>query len=273
MIKRFVIDLIQSTIKHNIGSLAATIAFFGFSSLLPVLALLIYITSFFVPEATVARFLQGILQSYVPAIPTGETFALITIQHLTTFGTDISIIGLAGLLWSTIGGFVTLQQTLDTIYEVRKRRPFLSQYVVGFAMMGILLALTIASSLVSAISPEFVVKLVYTNDTRGLHLLHDIGRITFPLILLITCYSCYRVLPSRPLRTVPLIIGSLLATVFIYISRALFMVYTDHLGNYQIMYGALTFVILLTFWMYIVCIILLFGAEVSITIHRIQSEK
>ena len=55
MIKRFVIDLIQSTIKHNIGSLAATIAFFGFSSLLPVLALLIYITSFFVPEATVAR--------------------------------------------------------------------------------------------------------------------------------------------------------------------------------------------------------------------------
>jgi len=139
--------------------------------------------------------------------------------------------------------------------------------------MGVLLALTIASSLMSAISPEFVSKLVNTNDTSGLHLLRDIGRISFPLILLITCYSCYRVLPSRTLRTVPIIIGVLLATVFIYISRALFVIYTHHLGNYEVMYGTLTFVMLLTFWIYIVCIFLLFGAEVSVTIHKIRGEK
>lgn len=268
MTKRFIIALIHSVIKHNIGLLAAVISFFGFSSLIPVLALLIYGASFIVPGTAVERFLQGILQSYVPAIPTGGAFAPGTIHRLETLGTGVSVIGFVSLLWSTIGGFVTLQQILDTIYEVRRRRSFVLQYVVGFAMMGILLALTITSSLVSVLSPEFVVKLPRAHVSAWLHFVQDVGLITFPLILFATCYCCYRVLPSRPLRQIPLLIGSALATLLIYISRTLFVVYTHHLGNYELMYGTLTFVMLLTFWFYIVCMILLFAAEVSVTIHK-----
>ncbi|GMA57971.1 hypothetical protein GCM10025858_24740 [Alicyclobacillus sacchari] len=180
---------------------------------------------------------------------------------------DIRVIGLIGLLWGAIGGFVTLQQVLDTIFEVKTRRSFWVQYVVGFAMMGILLLLTVGSSLMSWLSPMFLAKIMHVSSASSAHLLHVIGEVIFPAVLFITCYCCYRLLPSRRLTNVPLLAGALMATIFIYISRFGYVIYTHHLGNYSILYGAFTFVMLLTFWIYIVCMILLLGAEVAGTIE------
>ncbi|WP_081503835.1 YihY/virulence factor BrkB family protein [Alicyclobacillus hesperidum] len=273
MIKTFFIRLIHAVIKHNIGSLAAIIAFFGFSSLMPVCALLIFIASLFVPNTTVARFIEGVLQSYIPPIPTGATFAATTIHHLTMYRADIRVIGIIGLLWGAIGGFVTLQQVLDTIYEVKTRRSFWIQYIVGFVMMGILLVLTVASSLITWISPIFLVTITHLTNASATHVLHHLGQIVFPIVLFITCYCCYRILPSRSLRNVPLVVGALIATVFIYLSRFGYVIYTHHLGSYSILYGAFTFVMLLTFWIYIVCIILLIGAEAAVTVHELMRES
>jgi membrane protein len=267
MIKQAFIDLIHAVLKHNIGTLAAVISFFGFSSLVPVLALLVFVSSLIVPEIAVDRFMQEILQSYVPAIPMAGSFAAATITRLATLGAGIGLIGLASLLWSTIGGFVTLQQTLDMIFEVKKRRSFLKQYIMGFAMMGVLLALTVFSSLLSIVSPKFITILTYTH-APWLGLFHLAGQIMFPLILFVTCYCCYRILPSYTLKTIPLLVGSALATLFIYISRYLFVIYTHHLRNYELMYGTLTFVMLLTFWIYIVCVIVLISAEISVITQK-----
>jgi len=267
MIKH-IMDLIRAIMRHNIGSLAAVIAFFGFSSLIPVIALLVFVTSWLVPEPVVERFIQGIFQNYVPAIPKEGLFAVNTVKRMMTLREVTGMIGLASLLWSTIGGFVTLQMVLDTIYEIHKRRSFILQYVIGFAMMGILLALTIASSLLAVASPEFVATLTDANANAGLFVVRSAGRIAFPVILFITCYFIYRVLPSRALRNIPLLTGATLATIFIYISRGLFAIYTHHLRNYEIMYGTFTFVMLFTFWIYIVCIILLFAAELSVAMEQ-----
>lgn len=272
MIKRFLIDLFHAVFEHNIGSLAAVLSFFGFSSLIPVLALLIFVSSLFVPEMAVDRFMQETFQSYVPKIPTGESFALNTITRLNTLRTGIGVIGTASLLWSTIGGFVTLQQTLDTIFEAKKRRSFLKQYVVGFVMMVILLALTVTSSLLALVSPEFVSKIINEHGSAWLQIVQLAGQIIFPLLLFVTCYVCFRILPSCTLRNMPLLFGSGLATILIYISRFLFVIYTHHLRNYELMYGTLSFVMLLTFWIYIVCIIFLISAEVSAVIQKYSAK-
>lgn len=271
MIKRYLKGLVQGIIKHNIGSLAAIIAFFGFSSLLPLLTLLLYVGKLLIPTSVIASFLRRILESYIPSIPTGQHFAQLTLMHLTSFGAHIGIMGVIGLLWGTVGGFVTLQQVLDTICDTKHRRSFLKQYVVGFLMMGILLVLTLCSSLVTAVSPTFVSRLIGNNDfTTIIQTIQLAGHIAFPFILMATCFCCYRILPSHSLGTVPSVVGSAIATLLLYTSRALFVTYTHHLRNYQSMYGTMTFVMLLTFWIYVACIILLFGAEVTVTLHRLN---
>lgn len=272
MLKTFFFTWIRAIIRHNIGSLAAIIAFFGFSSLFPLLALLFLAASLIVPEATVEKFLSHVLQSYVPMLPSGSNFAISTIHQLTNYGTHFRLISIVGLLWGTIGGFVTLQRIIDTIYEVHRRRAFFLQYVIGFAMLGILLCLTITSSLLSLISPTFVEEFLPLSVGGAVTLLRVIGAITFPILLLITCYCCYRILPSRSARPIPPIVGAVVATIVIYISRYLFVIYTHFLGNYRMMYGTLTFIMLFVFWIYIACIILLVGAEISAALDKTLSE-
>lgn len=273
MMKQFVVDLIRAVFKHNLGSLAAIIAFFGFSSLLPLLALLIYCTSFFVSNATVGHFIQEVLQSYVPHIPNEDAFVQNTVSHLIAYRRNISIIGIGSLLWGTIGGFVCLQQILDTIYEVKHRRAFIRQYLVGFVMMAILFTLALASSIVSLISPKLLTALSASSQADfGSRLVQYGGEMMFPLILLLTCYSCYRILPSRRLRNRSLLSGALVATALIYAARFLFVIYTQHLGNYHVLYGTLTFIMLFIFWLYIACILLLFGATCAATLERVQGD-
>lgn len=271
-VKRFIKRFFASVIKHNIGALAAIVSFFAFSSLIPVLAFLIIIASRVIPSHAVEEFLQEILRSYVPLIPMEGTFVSATVTRLAHYETSVSIIGLLSLLWSTVGGFVTLQWILDTIFEVRKRRAFFRQYVVGFAMIGILLVLTIAASLVTAISPQVAAKMSAGNVIPLLEGIRIVGWALFPIILLVTCYCCFRLLPSRRLSNLALWVASLLATVLIYLSRVLFGVYTHHLGNYELMYGTLTFIMLFVFWIYIVFNILLVGAEVAATIDALKTD-
>ncbi|MCL6452576.1 MAG: YihY/virulence factor BrkB family protein [Alicyclobacillus sp.] len=261
-------EIIQAMGRHNLAPLAGAIAFFGFSSLLPVLALLVFITSLAFPEVVIEHFIEGIFRSYVPAIPTGGMFAVQTVQRLMTLREVTSIIGLCSLVWSTIGGFMTLQGALDIIYEVHQRRNFILQYVIAFAMMGILLALTLAAAMIATVSPAFVAVLAQQHAAAGLVAVHWAGRVAFPVILFCICFFVYRVLPSRPLHTWPLLAETALATIFIYLTRAAFGIYTHHLGNYQLMYGTLTFVMLFTFWLYIICMILLVVAEVAAALDR-----
>ncbi len=274
MIKRFFVSLLKSILNHNVGALAAIIAFFGFSSLLPVLALLMFVAMLIVPETFVDTFVRHVLQSYVPVLPSGQSFALNTVEHLVTFRTHLRIISMVGLFWSSVGGFLTLQRILDTIYEVRKRRSFLKQYVFGFVMLGILLAILFASSAVSAVAPMVLTLFIPRGLSNALVLpvIHGVAKATFALILFVTCFCCYWILPSRKLRVTSTLVGALFSTVIIYVSRSLFVIYTHHLGNYELMYGAMTFVMLLTFWIYIACVIFLIGAEVAVSFNSLLDE-
>ncbi|WAH36551.1 YihY/virulence factor BrkB family protein [Alicyclobacillus dauci] len=265
--KKFLTILVKSVIRHNIGYLAAVVSYFAFTSMIPVVLLLIYLASIILSGTEVEHFFDELLQSYVPAMPSGTTTVNTTIHHLSTLRPVIGIIGFVGLLWGSIGGLVSLQQTLDTICEVHRRRSFVKQYIIGFGMLGLLLALVVVSAAVTALSPAVVERLGQSPLTSWILITHAIARVLFAIIMFAVCYFAYRFLPSKVPSNFALVIGSAVATCCIYISRELFAVYTHHLGNYQLIYGALTYVMLLTFWIYIASIIFLFGMEVSLAIH------
>ena len=268
--KKFIQCLVSSIIKHNIVALAGVIAFFGLSAMIPLAFLLIYGTSIFIPISSVQSFLSDILQSYVPTLPDAQLYIAENVSRLVALGSkQVGIVGVLGLLWTTMGGFVSFQQILDMIWEIGHRRSFVKQYLVGFGMLGMLLSLTIITSLATTMSLALVQR-IFTkgNLTFWLALFHDISRMSFPVLLFLTCYFCYRFLPSsHTIRNSYLLIGALVSTLGIYLSREVFVWYSLHLGQFEMIYGSLTFIMLFTFWVYIICIMVLFGAEVAVTLH------
>lgn len=267
--------LISSIIKHNIAVLAAVIAFFGLSALLPLVLLLIYGTLIFIPNTSVQNFLTDILQSYVPTLPDAKLIIAENVSRLVALGSkQVGVVVVIGLLWTTIGGFVSFQQILDMIWEIRHRRSFVMQYLVGFGMFGILLCLTVITSLATTISLELVQKIFMKGDLIfWLALFREISRLSFPVLMFLTCYFCYRFLPSDKIRHSYLLIGALVSTLGIYFSREVFVWYSQHFGEYEMIYGSLAFMMLFTFWVYVVCIIVLFGAEVAVTLNNVREQN
>jgi len=274
-IEQFIQCLVRSIFKHNIGALAAVIAFFGLSAMIPLALLLIYGASIFIPINSVQSVLSDIMQSYIPTLPNTQSFVN-NVSRLVTLGSKrVGIVGVIGLLWTTESGFVFFQQILDMIWETSHRRSYIKQYLVGFGMLGILLFLTIMTSLATTVSLALVQR-IFTdgNLTFWLAIFRDISGLSFPLLLLLTCYFCYRFLPSsHKVRHVYLLIGALVSTLGIYISREVFVWYSLHLGQYEMIYGSLTFIMLFTFWIYIVCVIVLFGAEVAVALSKVREKN
>ncbi|KUO78803.1 MAG: hypothetical protein APF81_26165 [Desulfosporosinus sp. BRH_c37] len=274
-IRQFVRCLVSSIIKHNIVVLAAVIAFFGLSALIPLVLLLIYGALIFIPNTSVQNFLSGILQSYVPTLPDANFIIAQNVSRLVALGSkQVGIVAVIGLFWTTIGGFVSFQQILDMIWEVPHRRSFIKQYLVGFGMLGMLLCFTVITSLATTVSVELVQKIFMKgNLIFWLALFHEISRLSFPLLMFLTCHFCYRFLPSDTIKHSYLLIGALVSTLGIYLSREVFVWYSLHLGEYEMIYGSLTFIMLFTFWVYVVCIIVLFGAEVAVTLNNVSKRS
>ncbi|HZK55743.1 MAG TPA: YihY/virulence factor BrkB family protein [Desulfosporosinus sp.] len=271
LIGEFIRCLTNSMIRHNIVSLAAVIAFFGLSAMIPLALLLIYGASIFIPNTPVQSFLSDILQSYIPTLPDAKLYIVEMVTRLVAVGSNqVRIVGVIGLLWTTVGGFVSFQQILDKIWEVSDRRSFIKRYMVGFAMLGILLSLTVITSLAASISLDLVQNFCMKgNLTFWLAIFHNISRMSFPLLLFLTCHFCYRFGPSDTIKHSYLLIGALVSTLGIYLSRQVFVWYALHLGHYELIYGGLTFIMLFTLWVYTVCIIVLFGAEVAVTLRDV----
>jgi len=274
-IGQFIRCLVKSIVRHNIVALAAVIAFFGLSAMIPLALLLIYGASILIPNTPVQSFLLDILQSYVPTLPDAKLYIVEIVSRLVTLGSkQVGIVGVMGLLWTTLGGFVSLQQILDNIWEIRHRRSFVKQYLVSFGMLGILLSLTITTSLATTVSLELVQRIFTKGSlTFWVALFHDVSSLSFPLLLFLTCHFCYRFLPSDTMRNSYLVIGALVSTLGIYLSREVFVWYSQHLGQYEMIYGSLTFIMLFTLWVYIVCIIVLFGAEVAVTLRNVSERS
>ncbi|MDR3543043.1 MAG: YihY/virulence factor BrkB family protein [Desulfosporosinus sp.] len=275
LIKQYIGCLVSSILKHNIVALAAVIAFFGLSAMIPLALLIIYGASIFIPNISIQNFLSDILQSYVPSLPDAKLYIAGNVSRLVALGSKhVRIVGVMGLLWTTVGGFVSFQQILDMIWEIPHRRSFVKQYLVGFGMLGILMSLTVITSLATTVSLALVQRIFLQGDlTFWLALFHDVSRMSFPLLLFLTCYFCYRFLPSGTIRPSNLLMGALISTLGIYLSREVFVWYSLHLGQYEMIYGSLTFIMLFTFWVYIVCIIVLFGAEVALALSTVREQN
>lgn len=267
-------DLFAAISSHNTGVLAAVIAYFVFSSMIPVLLLVIYGGSVAIPQSYINHFLSEFLKTYVPTGPEYRDLVQSTVAHLEEVRGSLTLIGLFGLLWNTIGGLVSFQYILDVIWEVRRRRGFIRQYVVGLLSLVFLVLLTALSALVDTLAPQ--IAKYFDPRVSPLHwllIVHGTAQVSFPILLFITCFFCYRYLPSARLPQPLLWIGAALSTVAIYISHLLFLFYTRHLGNYTVVYGSLAFIMLLLFWIYILSAIILFVGEIIVTIYKVRERQ
>lgn len=253
----------------NVGLIAAGIAFYGFASIVPILAATVLTYGLVADRDTVVRSIQGLF-STLPA----DAARLIQQQLLTVVGTSGGkkgfglVVALAIALYGGTKASGSVVTGLNIAYEVKETRSFLRTSAISLAVVvGAVALILTAVATTGALAfldglipgaPGFVLAAIRVAAYLVL------GAVT------VTAVAClFRYAPNRAdAKWAWLTPGSAAATALWLAGTAAFGFYVSRFGNYGATYGSLGAVVVLLTWLWLSAYVLLLGAELNCELER-----
>ncbi|MBN3898828.1 MAG: YihY/virulence factor BrkB family protein [Nostoc sp. NOS(2021)] len=260
--------LLQETFKEwsedKASRLAAALAYYTIFSIAPLLIIVIAIAGAVFGEEAARGQIVGQIQGLVG--PDGAQFIQTAIQNANKpkTGAIASIISVVVLLLGATGLFTELQDSLNTIWEVKPkpgrgvsnmiRLRFLSfAMVIGIGFL-LLVSLVISTGLAALVT-------YFSNLLPGVDFLWQI--LNFILSFAITTFLfglIFKVLPDVKIAWSDVLIGAILTSFLFSIGRFLLGQYLGN-GSFGSAYGAAGSLVVILAWVNYAAQILFFGAE------------
>lgn len=257
---------IRGLINDRLNIRASALTYSILFAIVPMFALIIAIAKGFGVEKFIAESLQGTYIDQIGMVPTVMGFVERYLQS-TQKGVFIGI-GIAILLWSVMNFFMQVENAFNSIWQVKKQRPFLRKFSTYFSAM-LIVPLIIAFSGGFSIFVSSALKQSYVYEVLSPLLRFGVKFIPY-FINWIVFTIMYMVLPNTRVKfSNALIAGVIAGTAF----QAFQMLYINgqvYLSRYNVVYGSFAAVPLLLLWIQISCLIVLLGAEISYASQNIN---
>jgi membrane protein len=244
---------------------AAALSYRVFFSLVPFVALLVSVLEVVLPESSADRvvsWLVGVLP--LPGQLSGDVID--AVQRSAPPASVTGLVAVAGLLWGASGMMGSVRTAFRAIWATDIDQPFLRSKALDFVLV-----LGTGLLIVAAFGVSVVVQLVTDTSTR---IVDDLGggssavgtvsslgqlvgstALTFVASLLL-----YRVVPPVDPRLRDAFRSAVVATLAIQIAAAGFSIYLERFADFDKVYGPLGAAFALLVLVYVVSMILLFGA-------------
>lgn len=233
---------------HADGVHAGAMAFFGILSLFPLVLLTIAIASRVLPSPLVTKLVFSQLGALLPdAGPVaGATNSTLHVQA------GVVHLGLSalGLLWASLGVFLTVGYAVDRAWAVQGDRNIVVQYLVSAGLSIVVGAFIVAASAISDTAGS-----VSGNGTVAL--------VAEAVVIYGALVVLYRLLPNCDVSWRDCLLPAALVTSVGGVARAGFIWYMGSIAHVGRLYGPLAGVAGLMLWLFVTSAILLWGAELS----------
>jgi membrane protein len=247
---------------------SASIAYYTIFSLFPLLLTFVAVGSFFVDQSVVEMELIKFLPSVIPISP---DFIMENVQQIFQLRGTVSILALAGLIWSSTAIFSMIIRNINAAWPDAAPRSFIRMRLWSLAIIGALAVLLILSSF----------SLTLKNVAENLALPIDLSQIgaffssaffttVIPnIIRVVIFYGLYYRVPQIRVKKMAALIGAVVTAMLWQLITTLFNTYLGSgLARYEIVYGSLGKIVALLAWIYFCGWIILFGAHLTSAIHR-----
>ena len=206
--------------------------------------------------------MQGALQGWLVDSLIPDYIARQVLGYLTQFSKQASKLGVAGLsilLVTAIALILTIDRTLNSIWRVKKTRPFTQRVLIYWSAITLGPVLLGASLALSAAVVATTSGLV---STLPFSLRFFLNAFQF-LLVAAGLAALYRYVPNTYVKWSHAWIGGLFAAAGIEVAKKALALYLASVPTYSLIYGAFATLPILLVWIYVAWVIVLMGAVIA----------
>lgn len=256
------LKLIYNTlVGRNVSVRAAALTFTTLISLIPMLAFVFSIL-------TALKVDEKVKEYIIHRIPGLSEIASSVITYINN--TNVATLGSIGLVITFIAIFAaigSLEQTINDIWGIRKKRPFLARTsyyasIIIFAPLIILLSIGLNTIMESNAIVERLSELPVFST-----LLKIFFRILPFLVIWLLFTFVYRVIPNTRVKLTSAIFGSIVGGTLWQITLYLYTKFQFGLARYKVVYSVFASIPFFMVWLYLSWLMIILGA-VTAYIHQ-----
>jgi membrane protein len=259
----------KETGKDNISIVAAGVAFYIFTALVPLLTALVLTYGLVADPATV----EQDMQSLTGVLPQGASEIIGQQLHsmVQSSGGKTGFALVLALLIALYGASkvsTSLMTGMNIAWGVEEKRGFVKRTLIAIAIVaGMVLAILAAGFAISAVS--LIESLLPSLGGVAHVLLQILSFVLAAGVVVLMLAVVYRYAPNRPdAKWAWVTPGSIVAAVVWALATVGFAFYVANFGSYNATYGALGAVIVFLTWLYLTSYIILMGAEMNAVLEQ-----
>lgn len=261
-------------IEGAISYRAAAIAWSFFMALFPFMLFIFNLIPYIPIKGFQDDFL-GFVQQSVPPTTYDAIYKIINdILHnshsgLLSTGFLMAILLMTNGINAILGGFESSLHVHTTL-----KRKFFRQYLVALAL-SILLSLLLIITVSAIVIFEVIIQKTKIQDVLSDNIpLIEMGRYIFVILMILMSTSLLFRFGIRSEKNRAFIsIGSVFTTILIIISSYFFGIWVVKFSKYNELYGSIGTLLVVMFYIWINCMVLLLGFDLNASINHIKREK
>jgi membrane protein len=262
-------DALQHFGGADAAEAAASITFYGFFSLFPLLLALIVGGSFVLESEQV----QGqVLDAVAEVFPVAERLIERNIQAVLGRRGTVGFVALISLVWSATGALTVLARNISRAWPGAEPRGFIGDRLTALGMvsgLAVLLVISSISNTVLNVLARFSVPIGSGLSMDEMPLWATTLSMVPRLFVFLALLGLYRWVPNTTVKWSEAFWGALVATPAGEIATNGFSWYlSSGIVRYELVYGSLGTIVALMLWIYIGVLIALFGAHLAAAVTR-----
>jgi membrane protein len=266
----YFVGIVEGAISYR----AAAIAWSFFMALFPFMLFILNLIPYIPIKGFQADFL-GFVQQSVPPTTYDAIYKIINdILHnshsgLLSTGFLMAILLMTNGVNAILGGF---ESSLHV--HTNLKRKFFRQYFVALAL-SILLSLLLLITVSAILIFEVIIQKTKIQDVLSDNIpLIEMGRYIFVILMILMSTSLLFRFGIRNEKNRAFIsIGSVFTTILIIISSYFFGIWVVKFSKYNELYGSIGTLLVVMFYIWINCMVLLLGFDLNASINHIKREK
>ncbi len=265
LLELYLIGIVEGALSYR----AAAIAFSFFMALFPFALFILNL----IPYIPIDGFQKDFLEFVSQSVPPNTYDAIASIVNdilnnshsgLLSSGFMLSIFLMANGLNAILGGF-------ETSMFVSIKRGFFRQYLVALGISLVLSFLLLFTVAIIVVFEVFIQQSAIQNVVSDQIPLIIMGRLVFVvLMVLITTSILFKFGTKRQKNRAFISIGSVFTTILIILSSYGFGIWVIKFSKYNELYGSIGTLLIMMFYIWINCMILLLGFELDAAIASLK---